>query len=222
MRLPSVCALCSHYHKNSLILCPFCIKLLVKIKHGCLICRKPLLDVHESVCIDCLKMKPLFDDVICDYVFAEPLRTLIHQFKYEGAFYLSALFTQLMIHSLNKNKEQLGCLVPVPLHATRLKERGFNQAAVLTKQLAQSLNIPYDLNLCKKIMRTPEQASLTKRQRQGNLKNAFIVKKNNYSIITVVDDLLTTGETANELARIIKINTQCHVNIWCIARTFKL
>jgi len=104
------------------------------------------------------------------------------------------------------------------MHPKRLKQRGFNQAAVLTQSLGKKLNLPYRLNSCQKIINTAPQARLNGEQRQTNLKQAFIAEKLPYQHVMLVDDLLTTGSTANELALTLKKVGVQRVDIWCCAR----
>lgn len=105
------------------------------------------------------------------------------------------------------------------MHPKRLKLRGFNQAAVLTQTLSKKLQIPYDLTSCQKIINTAPQASLDGEQRQKNLRHAFKVTQIPYEHVALIDDLLTTGCTANELARTLKKSGVRQVDIWCCART---
>jgi ComF family protein len=111
------------------------------------------------------------------------------------------------------------CLIPIPMHPKKLKQRGFNQAAILAKSLARRLKIPYDLNSCQKIINTDPQASMDGEKRQTNVRGTFSVKPLPYQHVTLIDDLLTTGSTANELARVLKKSGVQRVDIWCCART---
>ncbi len=113
------------------------------------------------------------------------------------------------------------CLIPVPMHPQRIRHRGFNQAAILTKLLAKKLQLPCHINSCKKIINTAQQASLDGKQRQKNLRHSFKAKKLPYQHVALVDDLLTTGATANELAFTLKKAGVQQVDIWCCARTIK-
>lgn len=219
LRFPAICPLCLHTDNQQFSgICTFCHELLIALPPGCPICLQKQADGTETLCQMCIQRRPAFDKVLCAYVFEEPLRTLIHQFKYHNALYLRYYFSQLMLSSLTIKPEELGCLVPVPLHPVRLRHRGFNQAAVLTKMLAQHLNIPYYLEACIKIKNTLPQANLSQHERQINLKEVFQVGAISAPIITLVDDLLTTGSTAHELANIIKKHHVCKVQVWCLAR----
>ena len=104
------------------------------------------------------------------------------------------------------------------MHYKRLRQRGFNQAAELAKQLGKTLKLPYDLYQCKKIRNTPPQASLDARQRQKNLHDAFLAAPIPYQHITLVDDLITTGNTVNELAKSLKMQGVDRVDVWCCAK----
>lgn len=219
LRLPSVCVLCQQYHRGSFAVCQHCNDLFKRIDNACYYCALPLPDAKFLVCGDCSKKKPAIDHTITGYSFEEPLRTLVHEFKYHDAFYLRTFLAKLMLDALSEKIVTTQCLVPVPLHPKRLQQRGFNQAAELAKLLAKQLNIPCELALCKKIIHTPPQANLSGKQRRKNLHQAFQVKTNSYHHITLVDDLLTTGSTVNELASIFKQQGVIQVDVWCCART---
>lgn len=107
------------------------------------------------------------------------------------------------------------------MHPVRLKERGFNQAVVLSKLLSKQLHIPYDIYCCKKVKNTANQAHLKKEERRKNLKASFRVSPIAYQHVLVVDDLLTTGSTANEVSFQLKQAGVQHVDIVCLARTVR-
>jgi ComF family protein len=172
------------------------------------------------VCGQCIKKRPYFDTVTANYLFEEPLRSLLHDFKYNQSLHLSKSIAKMMLQSIPQDIQMTECLIPVPIHPKRIRERGYNQAAELTKHLAKALKKPYELTLCAKIKNTAAQAGLSGKERLGNLHNAFAVKENKYKHITLVDDLITTGSTANELAKIFKKQGAGHVSVWCCARAF--
>jgi ComF family protein len=193
-------------------------KLLTPIPHACHHCGLPLPESLFLVCGYCCKNKPWIDHTIAPYPFEEPLRTLLHDFKYHEELYLSSFLATLIVDNLPTEALQTQCLLPVPLHPKRLRHRGFNQAAELVKYLGKTLKIPYHLSLCKKITNTPSQASLSANQRRNNLRKAFNTKSTSYQHVTLVDDLLTTGSTVNELARLLKQQGVRQVDVWCCAR----
>lgn len=212
--------MCATYFKEKAPLCNSCKELLKTITACCPICALPYNAPSSLPCSQCQDHRPHFDRVLCSYVYEEPLRTLIHHFKYHGGLFLRRYFAQLMLKSLEDlSPLELGCLVPVPMHPKKLQQRGFNHAAILTKILARQLSIPYDLNLCTKLINTQSQAQLSRTERQQTIRGSFRSRPHAYPTITLVDDLLTTGSTANELAGLIKQQAPCNVNIWCLART---
>jgi len=197
-RLPAVCVLCHHYHRETFALCQACTDLLVPA---------PPSPGGGNV-----------DRIYTAYAFEEPLRTLLHLYKYQGALYLRQLFLKLLLDAKPTLPYQADCLTPVPMHPQRLRERGFNHAAVLGKLLAKSLDLPYERKLCQKIINTPQQASLGGRLRRQNLKQAFVAEASPYAHVVLVDDLLTTGATADAVAHALKQQGVVRVDLWCLAR----
>ncbi|CDZ76958.1 DNA utilization protein GntX [Legionella massiliensis] len=220
LRLPSICVLCQQYHRQQLAVCELCKASLKKIGPACYYCALPLPDEKFLVCGLCSKKQPVIDHTLTAYLYEDPLRALLHDFKYKEALYLRSFLVDLMLEALPEQALlQTECLVPVPSHPRRIRERGFNQAAELAKMLAKTLGLVCELNLCKKIIHTQPQASLNSKARRRNLRQAFQAKTKGYQHITLVDDLLTTGSTANELAKVLKQQGVSRVDLWCCART---
>lgn len=123
------------------------------------------------------------------------------------------------LNLLNKNKPP-DLIVPVPLHWRRRFIRGFNQSQWLANYLGRQLNISVDNKLLTRIRNTPPQQQLRRKQRQKNLKGAFQVKRPiEGQYIALIDDVVTTGSTVSELARLLKKSGASRVDIWCLART---
>lgn len=216
-RLSAICRLCGQYHKERHAICHPCTQLLEPLGPACYSCAVPLPAQDPLRCGACSVQRPHLDRVITAHRFTEPLRTLIHAFKYESALYLTSLLTELM-WSAKEVDYTTDCLIPIPLHHLRLKDRGFNQAAVLASQLSQKLQKPYDLYRCDKVIATLPQAGLSAKERQTNLKQAFRVSPLPYQHVTLIDDLFTTGSTANEVAKTLKQRGVERVDLWCCAR----
>ena len=217
LRVPSVCILCNQYHREQHTICAACITLFTPLGPACRHCAMPLPDDDDAICGACCLKKPDVDRVITAYRFEEPLRTLLHAFKYRDGLYLTSLLTTLMLHAAI-DTSTIQCLIPIPMHPKRLRERGFNQAAILAMRLSRILKLPYDVNQCKKIINTTPQAGLSAVMRKKNLKNAFQSHTLPYQHVTLIDDLLTTGNTANEVARTLKRQGVKEVDVWCCAR----
>lgn len=218
LRLTAVCALCNQYHREKFAICNPCLALISPLNYACSICCLPLPDQSLMQCGHCIKQKPTFDCVLTAYAFDEPLRTLIHEFKYHHALYLRSLMVKLMLDALPNIPYRPDCLIPIPMHPKRLYQRGFNQAVELAKLLARALTIPVDLSILHKKINTLPQATLSRDQRRSNLKSSFIASPTHYQHVTLIDDLMTTGSTANEVAKLLKRQQVKRVDVWCLAR----
>lgn len=201
--------------------CSHCIELMPLLGPGCHHCAYPLPDTQFLVCGHCIKNPPSFDRAFIKYTFEEPLRTLLHQFKYHNGLYLTSFLSYLIFKSLSSQVEMPQCLIPVPMHPQRIKRRGFNQAAILARSLAKKFKLPCDLFSCQKTLNTKPQAGLDEKQRKINLRSAFVTHQLPYQHVAIIDDLLTTGNTANELAYTLKKSGVKQVDVWCCARTIE-
>jgi ComF family protein len=104
------------------------------------------------------------------------------------------------------------------MHATQLKHRGFNQTQVLAQQLSRFIQRPTKPFYCQKIRETVQQAQLNAATRKKNLAHAFYTKPLPFQHVTLIDDLITTGSTANALARTLKQRGVARVDLWCCAK----
>lgn len=216
LRLPVICTLCRHYHDKKQAVCDDCLSLFLPLTTGCKCCALPLIDDTFALCGHCISEPPAFDEIVAVYHLEEPLRTLLHQFKYHQGLHLTTLLANLMLTT--RHRIHSDCFIPVPIHPKRLQERGYNQAAELAKSLAHQMNTPYTTSLCYKIKNTTSQTTLTRLERQKNVRQSFVAKPCMYSRITIIDDIVTTGSTAHELAQALKRQGAKHVQVWCFAR----
>lgn len=212
------CCLCSEYHTEKAPICHACEQLLLPLGPACIQCATPLPDDPLSLCGHCIKKTPAIDKVFTIYRFEEPLRTLLHDFKYREKLHLSQFWVQKMLLNPPKISPNT-CLIPVPIHKKRLYLRGFNQAAVLAYRLGKTMNIECSTQHIQKIKNTAPQAELEAKARQKNLRGSFKLAPIHYQHVILVDDLITTGSTANELADQLKKQGVQQVDLWCIAKT---
>lgn len=218
LKWPAICTLCNQYHPTALALCPACLAHIKPAGIACSICANPLNDGVAGLCGSCIQQKPWFDEAWIPCPFEEPLRSLIHQFKYQQSLYLTGLLTHLMLKVLPVDIKP-DCLIPVPLHPERMKMRGFNQAALLARNLSRKTGIACDLYNSHKIIHTKPQAGLSRKTRLLNLRQVFTVKPIQAKHIVIVDDLMTTGSTVNGLSRLFKEQGVERISVWCCART---
>ena len=137
--------------------------------------------------------------------FQSPIKELIHRLKYQKTRELYQLLTKILIKgTIKRLPEGKKLIVPIPLHPSQLKRRGFNQAELLVQELAQRLKIPCNSKILKRIKNTRSQTKLNRQERLENLKDAFALDQKmdlkNISIL-LVDDVSTTGITLDQAAQ---------------------
>jgi ComF family protein len=216
--LPPVCRLCGADGRQGRELCRGCEADLPWIRTPCRRCGRPLPEAAgESLCGRCLRRPPPFDQVIAPLRYQPPVDRLIHAFKFRGDLPAGRLLADLLQQAAADRAPRL--LLPVPLHDRRLRERGFNQALELARQLGRQLRMPVASDLLVRSRATPPQHELPAKARRANIRGAFRV---NGSLpapaLAVIDDVLTTGHTAGEIARVLKQAGASRVEVWVVAR----
>ena len=222
---PSVCLLCSAPGQDQLDLCIDCHSDL-RLNHSyCQRCAVPLINNSHSdehlICGECLQNRPYFDYTLAPYLYKYPLDYLVHALKFRHRLLVARLFANLLIQELAQH-ERPDCIIPVPLHHSRLRERGFNQSLEIAKPLAKQLAIPLLANQLHRTRRTRPQLQLPLAERTTNLRNAFAIKgklSTQYQHIVIFDDVVTSGSTANEIAKILRSAGVAKIGIWACART---
>jgi len=144
---------------------------------------------------------------------------LIGSLKFGANYKNARLLGMLLADHLKQTAERPDLIIPVPLHKARYRERGFNQAIEIARTVAKEMQIPLDLDSCRRHRDTPHQTQLPAKKRQKNLKNAFsIIKPIHARHIAILDDVMTTGSTAHELAYVLKKAGASRVDVWVCAR----
>jgi len=218
---PSQCRLCGVATGTALKLCPRCLADSPWIRHACRQCSTPLpVHAEDNHCGHCQKRPPAFDATTALFHYRPPVDYLIKQLKFANELAIVPLLSTLMSARLTTRAAPLpSLLVPVPLHQTRLRERGFNQATELARRVGRELGIRTDHRLCKRNRDTQPQSLLSPNARRLNLRNAFSVQRRQVAgHIAIIDDVMTTGHTSNELARVLKQAGAKQVEVWVIAR----
>jgi len=146
---------------------------------------------------------------------------LIADFKYRDKLYLTDVFADLMVEHL-QHTTLPELLIPIPLHPRRLRQRGYNQALELAKSLSRKLAIPISMDTLIRSRDTVPQASLPYDQRKRNMRRAFNVHSSSLPRhIALIDDVLTTGHTANAAAKLLRHEGVTTIELWTIARTIR-
>ena len=201
---------------NHHAICDACLQSLPKIAHACSRCAMPI--SHSQLCGHCLHHPPEQDFSFSLFPYHEPVNRLIADFKYHDKLYLSRLFAHLMSEKLN-NRALPDLLIPIPLHPNRLRKRGYNQSYELAKALSTRLNITASNNILVRIIDTKSQSSIPFKERKRNIQHAFkLIQSHVPAHIALIDDVLTTGHTANAAAKLLRKAGAKTIEVWTIAR----
>lgn len=156
--------------------------------------------------------------------YEEPISQLILGLKFGNRLINAKIIADLFAAYLDeqyKDQDKPQVIIPIPLHYNRLKERGYNQALELTKPIAKKLKIPIDSSSAVRIKNTKAQAQLAAKERMQNIKKAFAInfdKLKHYNHIAVLDDVITTGSTANEFCSILFDYGINKIDVFCSAK----
>jgi len=213
-------------------LCQCCeekLNFIFETKNLCSICALPLVSEKACFCAECISSPKYFDLVKSPFSYQSPVSELIQNFKFHKDLGAGKFLSQFLINFLNKNINK-DCLdlpeliIPVPLHLKKLRKRGFNQSILIAKWVGQALKIPVNYKIIKRHKLTPAQVNLSREERLENLKNAFeLVNKNKIKLLNIrhvalIDDVMTTGTTVNEISKILKQAGIEKIEVWCLAR----
>jgi ComF family protein len=162
---------------------------------------------------------PAFDETFAPFLHYRAIRYFIIQLKFHKHFPSARLLGDLLADYLEKTAELPDCIIPVPLHKNRYRERGFNQSQEIAQILAKRLKVKLDIHSCSRHRDTAHQVGLSGEQRNENIKNAFSVSPNfNTKHVAIVDDVMTTGSTVHELALALKMAGCDRVQVWVCAK----
>ena len=198
--------------------CKQCERDFMKESPRCPICAKP--HYASSVCGKCIISSPLFSTTSVLFNYAYPVKKIILDFKFRKRAEFSILFSDKLLDKIINKGKLPETLIPVPLHQKRQAQRGYNQSLELAKHLSKKLAIPVNTDLCKRIVNTDPQSELPMKSRQKNVKDAFALNNGNIpKHIAMIDDVITTGSTINEISKLFKKAGCERIDIWAIART---
>ncbi len=217
---PTPCLLChrlTEYHS----ICEACSQSLPKLGPHCPRCAMPSPDGHY--CGHCLTKPPIRHASVSLFRYDYPATKLITQFKFHHQIHLCHyLGEQLAQHITTLNRPLPQQLIPIPLHAMRIRQRGYNQAAELTKVLSKQLQISMNQHCLSRTKATQPQTSLAYKERKHNLNAAFRCKmRPEVEHIALIDDVLTSGHTADAAAAVLIEQGIKTIELWTIARTIR-
>lgn len=219
--LPPSCVICRQATQTSEQLCQACHAELKYNRTACAQCGIPLQGASDLICGHCQIQPPAFTLSHAPFHYQGHIRELIIGLKFNEKL-LNASILARLFEKFTKISELPDILIPVPLHPQRLRERGYNQARQLAEELGRHYNVPIDDQSCQRVLHTERQSDLPLAKKQGNVKGAFRCHTpydNRH--IAIVDDVMTSGHTANELAKMLKRQGTRQVDVWVMARAGK-
>ena len=215
--MPHACLLCGA-PSGAATLCAGCLADLPWHRQPqCPCCALPT--PGGAVCGACLRHPPAFDRTHAALAYAFPLDRMIPRLKYHGQLAVAPALGDCLADSVAALPRP-DRLVAMPLHAQRLRERGFNHAGEIARAVARRLEVPLDTTSCRRIRDTPPQMGLKHADRRRNVRGAFACSGDVQGMrIAVVDDVMTTGTSLDELAKTLKAAGAAAVETWVVART---
>lgn len=221
---PYTCIFCNARTKQEIDLCDECENDLPKILHTCFTCGMPITQNQEEklICGDCQKNPPYYQRTYTAFHYEKPISILITHLKFHHKLLYAKILGKLFIKKFSEDieKDPPEIIIPLPLHYKRLKERGFNQSLEIAREISKSLKIPFDIKHCYRIKATVPQSEISAKLREDNIKNAFTVsEKFHAKHVAIFDDVVTTGNTVREFAKVLRKNGVEKIDVWCCART---
>ncbi len=219
--LPWRCLLCYQASDQARDLCCACQQQLCWLdqQRCCHYCAA-LLPVESDchLCGRCLVRAPYFDHTVALWRYHGMVATAIQRLKFHQQLVWGRLLGELMAEALEVRAYRPQQIIPVPLHRARLRQRGFNQALELARPIAKALAVPINFHSCQRTNNTPMQSLLPFNQRYSNVRQAFTILTEVAEHVAIIDDVMTSGHTINELSRALRQAGVKRIEVWCCAR----
>lgn len=215
--LPAACVLCAAPLDRGPHFCAACARALPRPAHHCPVCAAPAATETAAPCGQCQRRPPPYDRVRAPFRYGPPVDRLVQGAKYSGRLdWLAVLAHQLLRHV--QASPQVELLVPVPLHRARLRDRGYNQSLELARPVARALRLPLRHALAR-VRATRAQTGLPAVERRANLRDAFApIQALAGEPVALVDDVMTSGATAEAAAASLRAAGAARVEVWVVAR----
>lgn len=219
---PAACVLCGKAGADNRELCADCLGDLPFNSVACPRCAQalPIQAAVNSLCGHCQQSPPTYDHAFSLFQYSHPASKLILRLKFNAKLNMARLLGELMAEHLQQRRQDLPQLIiPVPLHRWRLCGRGFNQALELARPVARKLGIPIDYQSCVRTRKTAVQSKLPAKEKRANVKGAFsVIKPIQARHVAIMDDVMTTGHTLEEVAKVLRQAGVERIDVWVVAR----
>ena len=220
--LPRLCPGCGDWAGAGRELCPGCERSLPIITAACPRCAAVY--AHPDVageCGECQRTPPPFDRARAVYRYAPPVDHFIRAVKFHGELGLARWLGEQLAERIASAGARPDLIVPVPLHRTRLRTRGYNQALELARPLARALDVPITARVLQRVRATDAQSDLPFDARRRNVRGAFAVADPEAfrdRRIALIDDVMTTGNTVRAAAAVLRAAGAAEIEVWVVAR----
>ncbi|WP_099469157.1 ComF family protein [Konateibacter massiliensis] len=207
---PHTCPICGRIPKvDRAEVCPECKKKIKYIEEpSCKKCGKQLLAEEQEYCYDCSKREHIYTRGLALWVYGDEIRKSIYNFKYNNKREYARVYANEIVlrHRRKIESWNADALIPIPIHQSKMRSRGFNQAEDLCRELSKQLGVPVLSDCIKREKKTLPQKGLNDKQRIKNLKKAFKTMNNDVELkrVILVDDIYTTGATINSVAELLE------------------
>ena len=218
--LSQICAVCGGEGADGIDLCTHCRAALPWNAPACRRCALPLAGARgQDECGLCQLVPPPLARVQCPLHYAFPVDRLVPRLKFHGDLAAGELLATLAAWALDPD-DRPGALVPVPLHPSRLRQRGYDQALEIARAFARHGGLPVRSDALRRVRATAAQTTLDAAARRANLGGAFVLRPGAGlpAHVALVDDVMTTGATLHECARVLRSGGVARVDAWCLAR----
>ena len=218
---PPRCLLClDPGQAPALDLCAACQADLSRDLPACTGCARRLPRADTFLCGECLSAPRAFDAAYAPYLYRHPVDWLIHRMKYTGEIAAAGVLGTLLGRLVRpSHMVHVGALLPVPLHRAREARRGYNQALEIARYAGRELDLPVVFDACRRTRDTASQAGLDVPARRKNLRGAFaLVRPPGFERVAIVDDVLSTGSTVDEMSAVLKAAGVRWIEVWAVAR----
>ena len=217
---PPCCLLCHDQPDSRSGLCRDCWqKLSFILDPQCLSCARAL--TRPGICGQCQQRPPGYDNAIAPLAYEDPVNEMLCALKYHQHLSFARPLAGVMVDAvITQRQKRPDMLCAVPMTSRALRKRGLNQSVFIARFISRALGIPLRAALLKKTRHTDQQSALSAKYRQSNLAGAFACRRRlDGQHVVLIDDILTTGATANEISKILKATGAARVDLWVCART---
>lgn len=214
---PAVCVLCGSAADNERDLCNTCAGQFTACQPACPRCALRLPSTSITACGQCLRQPPAQDAAHAALVYRWPIDALIHRYKFHRDMVSGRVLQEQFAVALMAHVES-AVLLPVPLHPSRLRERGFNPALQLAQALAKASGAEVQDNSLVRVRNTLPQSGRTAIERRRNVRDAFAMSGIAPRVAAIIDDVVTTGSTTHEIAKLLRARGAERVLVFALAR----